>query len=347
MACELQKRGFAVGRHRARSLMREAGVECQQRRRRRSCSTTDSQHRQPVAPNVLRRQFQVEAPNDVWVADITALWTFEGWLYLAAIMDLYDHQLIGYALSDSMPVALPLEALEMAVRHRRPGPGLIHHSDQGSQYASTAYQSRMDELGFIPSMSRKGNCWDNAVMERFFGSLKSEWTDARVYTTREAARLDVFDLTRTLQAGSMGEGGDVFVLDMGEPVRIFDLARRMIRLTGYEVRDEANPHGDIEITFSGLRPGEKLYEELLLGEAVEETDHPMICRAQEAAFPWSELQAKLDELDAACQAFDCVAVRQILAWGVSGFGKEGPIVDWLWQHQRQPAKEADNRPLLH
>ncbi len=193
MAFELQKRGFAVGRHRVRSLMREAGIECQQRRRRRTCSTTDSQHRQPVAPNVLRRQFQVEAPNDVWVADITALWTFEGWLYLAAIMDLYDHQLIGYALSDSMPVALPLEALEMAVRHRRPGPGLIHHSDQGSQYASTAYQGRMDALGFVPSMSRKGNCWDNAVMERFFGSLKSEWTDARVYTTREAARLDVVE----------------------------------------------------------------------------------------------------------------------------------------------------------
>ena len=108
-------------------------------------------------------------------------------------MDLYDHQLIGYALSDNMPVALPLEALEMAVRRRRPGPGLIHHSDQGSQYASTAYQGRMDELGFVPSMSRKGNCWDNAVMERFFGSLKSEWTDARVYTTREAARLDVVE----------------------------------------------------------------------------------------------------------------------------------------------------------
>ena len=193
MAHELRKRNFAMGRHRARSLMREAGIECQQRRRRRICSTTDSQHRWTVAPNVLRRQFQVEALNDVWVADITALWTFEGWLYLAAIMDLHDHQIIGYAMDDSMPVGLTLNALEMAVRHRRPEPGLIHHSDQGSQYAATAYRGRMDALGFVPSMSRKGNCWDNAVMERFFGSLKSEWTDARVYATREAARLDVVE----------------------------------------------------------------------------------------------------------------------------------------------------------
>ena len=154
-------------------------------------------------------------------------------------------------------------------------------------------------------------------------------------TIPEAAEL-------VLQAGSMGEGGDVFVLDMGEPVRIFDLARRMIRLTGYEVRDEEHPHGDITITFSGLRPGEKLYEELLLGEAVESTDHPMICRARELSFPWPELEAKLEELDAACQAFDCPAARQVLAWGVCGFGKEGTIVDWLWQHQRgeTPAVQA-------
>ncbi len=192
MAYELRQRDFAVGRHRARSLMREAGLECQQRRRR-WVSTTDSQHRLPVAPNVLRRQFRAEGPNEIWVADITALWTFEGWVYLAAILDLYDHQVIGYALADSMPVELTLEALEMAVRHRRPAPGLIHHSDQGSQYAATAYQRRIGALGFMPSMSRKGNCWDNAVMERFFGALKSEWTDARTYRTREAARLDVVE----------------------------------------------------------------------------------------------------------------------------------------------------------
>ena len=157
-------------------------------------------------------------------------------------------------------------------------------------------------------------------------------------TIPEAAEL-------VLQAGSMGEGGDVFVLDMGEPVRIMDLARRMVRLSGLEVRDEAHPHGDIEITVTGLRPGEKLYEELLLGEAVEGTDHPMIHRARELSFPWPELEAQLDKLDAACQAFDCVEVRRILAWGVCGFGDEGRIVDWLWQHRHAAAVAAESGRL--
>ena len=152
-------------------------------------------------------------------------------------------------------------------------------------------------------------------------------------TIPEAAEL-------VLQAGSMGQGGDVFVLDMGEPVRIVDLARRMVHLSGLTVRDEAQPHGDIEIRFTGLRPGEKLYEELLLGEDVEPTEHPMIRRAQELAYPWPELEPKLEELDAACQEFDCVAARRLLAWGVCGFGQEGAIVDWLWLHQHQQGKET-------
>lgn len=121
------------------------------------------------------------------------LWTLQGWLYLAAVLDLRDHQVIGYAMAESMPVELTLEALEMPVGRRRPEPGLIHHSDRGSQYAATAYQRRMDALGFVPSMSRKGNCWDNSVMERFFGALKSEWTDAMVYSSREEARQDVVE----------------------------------------------------------------------------------------------------------------------------------------------------------
>lgn len=189
MAKALQRRGYIVGRHQARSLMQEANVTCRQRRRHRH--TTDSDHGLPVAPNLLMRQFTVPEPNQAWVADITAIWTLEGWLYLAAVLDLYDRQVIGWAMADHMKASLTLDALEMAVGRQRPGKGLIHHSDRGSQYASRAYRERLDQNGFQASMSRKGNCWDNAVMERFFGSLKSEWLDGQRYWTRQAARRDV------------------------------------------------------------------------------------------------------------------------------------------------------------
>lgn len=189
MALALQREGFAVGRYQARSLMRAAEVECRQRRRYRS--TTDSGHGRPVAPNLLARQFEVAEPNRAWCADITAIWTLEGWLYLAAVLDLHDRQLVGWAIAGHMRTELVLEALEMAVGRRRPAPGLLHHSDQGSQYASHDYRQALERHEMVASMSRKGNCWDNAVMERFFGSLKSEWTDARRYLTLEQARRDV------------------------------------------------------------------------------------------------------------------------------------------------------------
>lgn len=189
MSLALKREGFEVGRYQARSLMGEAEVECRQRRRYRS--TTDSGHGQPVALNLLAREFDVAEANRVWCADITAIWTLEGWLYLAAVLDLHDRQLVGWAMAGHMRSTLVLDALEMALGRRRPQRGLLHHSDQGSQYASHDYRQALDLHGLVASMSRRGNCWDNAVMERFFGSLKSEWTDTQRYLNREQARRDV------------------------------------------------------------------------------------------------------------------------------------------------------------
>jgi transposase InsO family protein len=171
--------------------MREAGIECRVRRRFRS--TTDSNHGQAVAPNLLQRQFEVAEPNRAWVADITAIWTLQGWLYLAAVLDLHDRQLVGWAMAHHMRTELFLTALDMALGRRRPPRGLIHHSDRGSQYAAGDYRKRLDQHHLLASMSRKGDCWDNAVMERFFGSLKGEWTDSQRYLTHEQARQDVIE----------------------------------------------------------------------------------------------------------------------------------------------------------
>lgn len=191
MAQELRAEGFAVGRCQARRLMQEAGIEV--RRKCRFKLTTDSRHRLPVAENLLDRQFEVSAPNRVWAADITYLWTNEGWLYLAVVIDLYARRVVGWALSERMQAPLVCDALRMALGRRRPPPGLIHHSDRGSQYAGQAYQDLLRDHELTPSMSRKGNCWDNAPMERFFGSLKRERTDLRLFATRNEARACVID----------------------------------------------------------------------------------------------------------------------------------------------------------
>ena len=188
---ELQAEGFEVGRYRARSLMRKAGIEVRHKKRFRV--TTDSRHDHPVAPNRLDRRFEVTAPNTVWGSDITYLWTNEGWMYLAVVVDLFSRRVVGWALADHMRVELVSNALRMALGRRQPPPGLIHHSDRGSQYACQEYQALLREHGLISSMSRKGNCWDNAPVERFFGSLKRERTDLRLYATREELRADVMD----------------------------------------------------------------------------------------------------------------------------------------------------------
>ena len=187
----LVKREFSVGRHQARSLMKKLGLTVISPKRFKA--TTDSKHKYPVAPNVLNREFNVTRPNSAWVVDITYIWTKEGWLYLAAVLDLYSRRIVGWAIEKRMTADLTLEALRMAWWSRRPGKGLIHHSDRGSQYASHEYQRELTNYGMICSMSRKGNCWDNAVMERFFRSLKSERVDHKVYSTREEARVDIID----------------------------------------------------------------------------------------------------------------------------------------------------------
>ena len=191
MSRALRALGHPVGRHQARSLMRKLGLWV--RPTRRFKVTTDSKHDHPVAPNVLAREFDVQAPDRVWAGDISYLWTQQGWLYLAVIIDLYSRKVVGWSLKPRMTTDLVQDALTMAVWRRRPSPGLIHHTDRGSQYAGTRYQKVLKQHGMVCSMSRKGDCWDNAVVERFFRSLKTERTNHRLYRSREEARNDVID----------------------------------------------------------------------------------------------------------------------------------------------------------
>jgi putative transposase len=187
----LKAEGYRIGRKRVARLMRENNIRA--RTKRKFKVTTDSRHDHPVAPNLLDRQFTVEAPDTVWLADISYIWTREGWLYLAVVLDLFSRQVVGWAMDEQMPQELTLAALDMALKRRRPLPGLMHHSDRGSQYAAGAYQKRLAEYGIVCSMSRKGNCWDNAPMESFFHTLKTELVHHRDYLTRDQARRDIFE----------------------------------------------------------------------------------------------------------------------------------------------------------
>jgi len=187
----LLSKGYDVGRFRARSLMKKAGICVRQRKKFKK--TTDSKHRFPIAPNIVSRNFQVDSPDTVWCSDITYLWTMEGWLYLAVIIDLYSRKVVGWAMSKRLKAPLVIKALLMAYWRRKPEKGLIHHSDRGSQYASYEYQQILRQFGMLCSMSRKGNCWDNAVVESFFGRLKTEWISDILYRTRDEARLDVIN----------------------------------------------------------------------------------------------------------------------------------------------------------
>lgn len=186
---ELRSHGQRASRKRVARLMREAGLEG--RPKRRFTRTTDSEHSQPVAPNLLDRQFAVASPNRAWAADITYIRTWEGWLYLAVILDLYSRRVVGWKVDETLEKELVLHAIDMALGLRQPGAGLLHHSDRGSQYASGAYQEILDERGITCSMSRRGDCWDNAVVESFFGTLKVELLHRRPWPTRQAARLAV------------------------------------------------------------------------------------------------------------------------------------------------------------
>jgi putative transposase len=187
----LRSEGHQIGRYKVRRLMRDLGLKAKVRRRFKV--TTESRHSFPVAANILERKFDVEKPNSVWTADISYVWTLEGWLYLAVIMDLFSRQIVGWAIDKRIKKSLTLDALAMAFWRRKPQAGLLHHSDRGSQYACHEYQKRLEQYAMIPSMSRKGNCWDNAPTERFFRSLKTERLDGIRFSTRESARLEIID----------------------------------------------------------------------------------------------------------------------------------------------------------
>jgi len=188
---ELRKRGIRCSVNRIARLMKQHGIVAVQHRKYRP--TTDSGHSFPVAPNRLGRNFEADQRNRVWVADITYIPTDEGWLYLATELDLYSHRIVGWSLSSRISRQLVLDALEMAVGLRRPGPGLIHHSDRGVQYACGDFQKLLKRHGMVPSMSRKGNPYDNAVAESFFRTLKVELVYLRRFRTRAEAKAAIVE----------------------------------------------------------------------------------------------------------------------------------------------------------
>lgn len=191
MVKELRGRGFAASKARVERLMREHGIRA--RHKRRFKATTDSQHALPVADNLLDRNFNPGQPDQVWTSDITYIWTDQGWLYLAVVLDLFNREVIGWSIKPRMTADIVIDALTMAWFRRRPAAGVMHHSDRGSQYASRVFQDKLASYGMMCSMSRKGNCWDNAPTESFFNSLKNERVHGTHYATRDEAKADLFD----------------------------------------------------------------------------------------------------------------------------------------------------------
>ena len=191
LADELQKAGFNCGRYQTKNLMKRMGLRV--RYPRKFKNTTDSNHNDAISPNSLNRNFDIAEPNKVWTTDITYVWTLEGWMYVAIVMDLFSRQIVGWAIDDHMRTSLCTSALQMAFWRRKPPPGLLHHSDRGSQYASEDYRKHLRIMRMEQSMSRKGNCWDNAPTERFFRSLKHEQLNYEKFRTKEAAKLSVID----------------------------------------------------------------------------------------------------------------------------------------------------------
>jgi putative transposase len=190
MHTELRSRGVRCSRNRVAKVMREEGIRAKHKRKFKA--TTDSNHKLAVHENKLNRSFEVKAPNRVWACDITYIYTREGWLYLAVILDLFSRKVIGWSMQERIDKKLVIAAITMALRARRLDGDLVHHSDRGSQYASLDYQQILKEAAITCSMSRKGNCWDNAVAESFFSSLKREWVQEKNYETRAEARADIF-----------------------------------------------------------------------------------------------------------------------------------------------------------
>lgn len=188
---ELRAMGWGCGRHRVARLMRDNGVRVRMKRRFRV--TTQSRHSHPVAANLLERQFTARRPNEIWAADITYVWTREGWLYLAVVMDVFSRRIVGWSLKERLTAELAVEALQMALWCRKPPRDLIHHSDRGSQYASSEYGRLLARHGIVPSMSRAGDCWDNAMVESLFGRFKSELIHLADFETRAQGREEIFE----------------------------------------------------------------------------------------------------------------------------------------------------------
>lgn len=191
ISAELEAQGESCGRAKAGTLMRLAAVTVKHKKKFKA--TTDSKHNLAVAPNLLKREFSVTEPNRVYCSDITYVWTKEGWLYLAVVIDLFSRRVVGWSMSNRITKSLVLNALRMSVWRRRPLKGLVFHSDRGSQYCSKAFQKALKQHGMLSSMSRKGDCWDNSVAESFFGTLKIERVFDSGYRTRGDARTDIID----------------------------------------------------------------------------------------------------------------------------------------------------------
>ncbi len=191
MVRELRTRGFSASKERIERLMRDNGIHA--RHKRRYKVTTDSKHGLPIAKNLLARNFTPTAPNQAWTSDITYLWTDEGWLYLAIVLDLFNREIVGWSLKPHMTTDIVTDALTMAWFRKRPTPGLMHHSDRGSQYASQAFQKKLKDYSMICSMSRKGNCWDNAPTESWFNSFKNERVHGIRYATHPQIKAAAFE----------------------------------------------------------------------------------------------------------------------------------------------------------
>jgi transposase InsO family protein len=188
---DLQEKGMSCSENRVARLMKSHRIAA--KRKRKFVVTTDSNHALPVAENKLNQQFTASKANEKWVTDITYVWTREGWLYLAVVLDLFSRKVVGWAMDASMERGLVIRALQMALLARKPEKGLLHHSDRGSQYASNDYQKLLSDNGMDCFMSRKGNCYDNACMESFFATLKQELVYHRQYQTRKEAKQDIFE----------------------------------------------------------------------------------------------------------------------------------------------------------
>lgn len=183
--------GFNLKVHQVAKLMKEARIEVRYQKKYKV--TTNSKHKQPVFDNLLKRKFEIAAPNMTYVADITYIWTQEGWLYLAVVIDLFSRKVVGWSMGSRMKATLVCDALHMAIWQRGPASGLIHHSDRGVQYASKEFRTLLSKNGIEGSMSRKGDCWDNAVAESFFGTLKQERVQWQNYQTRYEAQQDILN----------------------------------------------------------------------------------------------------------------------------------------------------------